>query len=254
MTTVRGLGPNELDLILHSPGGSPEATEGMVSYLRKKFDHIRVIVPQAAMSAATMLACAADEIVMGKHSSLGPIDPQRILRNRDEIPYMVPAWAIIENFETARRLSVTSPQLMDEFLFILGQYPPGLIEHCREMQELSTELTSKWLEQYMFKGDKDARRKACETACRLADHSAFKSHARRIDMDWAAEMGLNVTPLEGDQKFQDLVLSVFHAATIGFEHGISKITENHVGESFVKRWPPDGRRPYRPPTPTKNGA
>ena len=75
MVAVRGLGSGKLDLILHSPGGVPEVAESMVSYLRKKFDHIRAIVPQAAMSAATMLACAADEIVMGKQSSLGPIDP-----------------------------------------------------------------------------------------------------------------------------------------------------------------------------------
>jgi ClpP class serine protease len=46
----------DLDLIVHSPGGSPEATEAIVTYLRSKFNDIRVIVPQAAMSAATMLA------------------------------------------------------------------------------------------------------------------------------------------------------------------------------------------------------
>ncbi len=53
-----------LDLILHSPGGSPEAAEAIVSYLRSRFSSIRVIVPQLAMSAATMIACAADQIVL----------------------------------------------------------------------------------------------------------------------------------------------------------------------------------------------
>ena len=70
--------PN-LDLILHSPGGSPEAAEGIVSYLRSRFQHIRVLVPQLAMSAATMISCAANEILMGKHSFLGPIDPQLLV-------------------------------------------------------------------------------------------------------------------------------------------------------------------------------
>lgn len=73
-------GKKGLDLILHSPGGSPDAAEALVHYLRSKFNNIRVIVPQAAMSAATMLACAADRIVMEKHSSLGPIDPQFLLQ------------------------------------------------------------------------------------------------------------------------------------------------------------------------------
>ena len=62
MEVTSGLkGPN-VDLILHSPGGSPEAAEAIVSYLRSRFSYIRVIVPQLAMSAATMISCAADEI------------------------------------------------------------------------------------------------------------------------------------------------------------------------------------------------
>jgi len=56
---------------LHSPGGSIEAAEAIVTYLRSKFAHIRAIVPHSAMSAATMIAMACDEIVMGKHSFLG---------------------------------------------------------------------------------------------------------------------------------------------------------------------------------------
>ena len=59
MEVTSGLRDSTLDLILHSPGGSPEAAEGIVSYLRSRFQHIRVIVPELAMSAATMISCAA---------------------------------------------------------------------------------------------------------------------------------------------------------------------------------------------------
>jgi len=75
MEVMLELTGNTIDLILHSSGGSAEATEAIVKYLRSKFEHIRVIIPYGAMSAATMLACAADEIIMGKHSFIGPIDP-----------------------------------------------------------------------------------------------------------------------------------------------------------------------------------
>jgi len=54
-------GPN-LDLILHSPGGQAEATERLVRYMRSKFEHVRIFVPIAAMSAATMWSMAADEV------------------------------------------------------------------------------------------------------------------------------------------------------------------------------------------------
>lgn len=79
MEVTQGAQSRDLDLILHSPGGSPEAAEAIVSYLRSRFSHIRVIVPNFAMSAATMIACAADEIVLGKHSFLGPTDPQILI-------------------------------------------------------------------------------------------------------------------------------------------------------------------------------
>ena len=70
MEVIHGLkGPN-LDLIVHSPGGSPEATEAIVSYLRTKFSDIRVIIPQLAMSAATMLACASNRIVIWENIHL----------------------------------------------------------------------------------------------------------------------------------------------------------------------------------------
>lgn len=80
MEAVHSLNGPKLDLIIHSPGGSGGAAEQIVKYLRTKFDDIRIIVPHMAMSAATMIACAANKILMGKHSFLGPIDAQFIMQ------------------------------------------------------------------------------------------------------------------------------------------------------------------------------
>lgn len=66
-----------LDLILHTPGGDVAATESIIEYLNDVFEgDIRAIVPQIAMSGGTMVACSCNEILMGKQSSLGPVDPQ----------------------------------------------------------------------------------------------------------------------------------------------------------------------------------
>ena len=125
MEVTSGLPAAGLDLILHSPGGSPEAAEGIVSYLRSRFDHIRVIVPHLAMSAATMISCAADEILMGKHSFLGPIDPQLVastpLGNRN-----VPAQAVLDQFDKAMR-ECADPTKLSAWLPMLGQYGPDLL-------------------------------------------------------------------------------------------------------------------------------
>ena len=76
MECVQGLSGDTLDLILHSPGGYLESAEHIVKYLREHFSDIRIIVPYLAMSAATLIACSANQIVLGKQSALGPIDPQ----------------------------------------------------------------------------------------------------------------------------------------------------------------------------------
>ena len=71
MEVTEDLHSSSVDLILHSPGGSPEVAEAIVAYLRSRFRDIRVIVPNLAMSAATMIACSGNKIVMGKHSLFG---------------------------------------------------------------------------------------------------------------------------------------------------------------------------------------
>jgi ClpP class serine protease len=78
MLCIHGLDRSKgLDLFLHTPGGNGAATESLVDYLKQMFGNdIRAFVPQIAMSAGTIIACACKEIFMGKHSNLGPIDPQ----------------------------------------------------------------------------------------------------------------------------------------------------------------------------------
>ena len=116
MNAVRGLDYQVgLDLILHTPGGNPTAAEAIVLYLRSKFTDIRVIVPQIAMSAGTLIAFSAREIVMGKHSSLGPIDPQI---------NGIAALDIISEYDEAMREVYSKPQTIAFWAAFLNKYPP----------------------------------------------------------------------------------------------------------------------------------
>jgi hypothetical protein len=228
-------GSKGLDLIVHSPGGSPDAAEAMVHYLRSKFDDIRVIVPQAAMSAATMLACASNCIVMGKHSSLGPIDPQFIVASQAGTT-VHPAQAILDQFERAKQ-ECKDPQLLGAWMPILPQYGPSLLVQCMNALTLAEELVSEWLRTWMFAslGPDEASARSLSIAKKLADHTQFKSHGRPIHRDAARSMGLCVADLEEDQKFQDLVLTVFHATTHTFAATAAvKIIENQLQRAFVK--------------------
>lgn len=234
MEVIAGLSGDELDIIIHSPGGSAEATEALVIYLRSKFNNIRAIIPYGAMSAATMLACSANEIIMGKHSFIGPIDPQVLVHTRLGLQ-AIPAQAIIEQFERACE-ECKDPKNLGVWIPIIEQYGPALIVQCNNAIELSKLLAAEWLEKYMFADDKASKEKSNKIAKMLSDHSFFKSHGRHIGREQARkDFELSIENLEDDQNLQDLVLSVFHATTHTFEGTPAvKIIENHLGKAFVK--------------------
>lgn len=229
MEVCKGLAGPNLDIVLHSPGGSAEATASIVRYLRQKFTHIRVFVPLAAMSAATMWALAADEIVMGKHSQLGPIDPQLVSTQGQ-----FPARAIIEQFERAKRECASDPSLLGAWVPILQQYGPSLLEQCEKAEDLAKRLVTEWLEAYMFKDRENARELAEATAGWFANYEIHQSHSLGISREAAEGQQVNVTNLEDDQDLQDAVLSVHHATIHTLSMGPSvKIIENHLEKAFV---------------------
>ena len=65
-----------IDMILHTPGGLVLAAEQIANALCRREAEVRVIVPHYAMSGGTLIALAADEIVMDDNAVLGPVDPQ----------------------------------------------------------------------------------------------------------------------------------------------------------------------------------
>jgi ClpP class serine protease len=65
-----------IDLLLHTPGGLVLASEQIARALRAHPGKVTVLVPHYAMSGGTLLALAADEIVMDEAAVLGPVDPQ----------------------------------------------------------------------------------------------------------------------------------------------------------------------------------
>jgi hypothetical protein len=229
MEVCKGLRGPRLDVILHSPGGSAEAAASIVRYLRTRYRNIRVFVPLAAMSAATMWALSADEIVMGKHSQLGPIDPQLVTPQGS-----IPASAIIDQFDRAKKECAENPALLRAWLPILQQYGPALIEQCENAEKLAKELTTDWLVRYMFKNERDAKPKAERIASFFADHRLHHSHSLGISRAQALRRGVKVRNLESSQALQDAVLSVHHAAIHTLAGPAIKIIENNLGRGFFK--------------------
>jgi hypothetical protein len=216
-----------LDLILHTPGGETAATESLVDYLHSLFGtNIRAIVPQLAMSSGTMISCACNEILMGTHSSLGPIDPQL---------GGVPAHGVIEEFTRAHLEIKADPSKIPVWQPIIAKYPPTLIGECEKAMKWSISMTRHWLLEGMLSGQADAEAKADAILAELSDHSLTLSHSRHLSAARATALGLKVVMLEVDQTLQEAVLSVHHA----FIHtlaatGAYKIIENHDGVAFIQ--------------------
>ncbi|WP_315731183.1 MULTISPECIES: SDH family Clp fold serine proteinase [unclassified Bradyrhizobium] len=230
-----------LDLVLHTPGGEVAATESIIDYLRSKFGtNIRVIVPQISMSGGTMIALAAREIVMGRHSNLGPIDPQ--IGNR-------PAIAILKEFERAQKEIQADPKNALVWQPILQHYAPTLLSAADHAIKWSREIGSKTLREGMFSGTPDASTKADDVVDFLISHDLHRAHGRHLHRAELAQRGLQIVELEGDGALQDAVLSVHHACmlTVGNTATV-KLIENHLGIAHAKIL--QGPAPVPAPAPT----
>jgi ClpP class serine protease len=66
----------EIEIILHTPGGLVLAAQQIAAALARHQGKVTAVVPHYAMSGGTLIAMAADEILIDPHSALGPVDPQ----------------------------------------------------------------------------------------------------------------------------------------------------------------------------------
>lgn len=216
-----------LDLILHTPGGDLAAAESLVDYLRRMFEtNVRAIVPQLAMSAGTMIACSCKEIVMGKQSNLGPIDPQL---------GGIPANGVIAEFKQAMEEVKRDPYKIPIWQSIIGKYHPSFLGSCQLSINWSEKIMNEWLMSGMLLSDPDSRSTAAKIVKGLSSSDTTFNHARHIHLEELKDFGLKIIHLEDDPILQDLVLTVHHSYmhTFSMTHAL-KIVENHLGVATVR--------------------
>lgn len=233
MTAIHNLDRSKgMDLVLHTPGGDVAAIESLIDYLRQMFGtDIRAIIPQMAMSGGTMLACACKEIVMGKQSSLGPIDPQ--------LNGQLPAIGIIDEFNRAIEEIKHDKNKIPVWQPILAKYTPTLIGQCERAIRWSKEIATNSLKSGMFKDDSNSAVLVERIVNSLTDNDQTKSHNRQFSADDCKKLNLKVTMLEDDHEFQDLVLSVHHSTLLTFNNTAAiKIIENQNGKTHIIEYNP----------------
>ncbi len=184
-----------VDLILNTPGGQPEVAEKIITTLRHFYDDdFRVIIPEFAKSAGTIVCLGADTIVMGYCSELGPIDPQMRLTDAKGNVQFRSAHAIIESVDAYVRKAheaIKAKEPFQGFVRLLDFHPDlTFVEECRLAKKLSQEIAERWLKAKMLNKEPQ---KAKAAAAALSRADQLFSHGRAIDYRYAKdELGLKI--------------------------------------------------------------
>lgn len=212
-----------IDILLHSPGGMPDATERIVELLRGQFKNIDFLIPHSAYSAATMLALSGDHIILHPSAVLGPIDPQI---------NGVPSRAIKNGIERVKRTILNEgPEVLPVYLPLIEKYSLELLELCNDSEKLSKLLVSEWLKKYMLKDEKNAESKIKKVVKYLSDYDKHLIHSRPLSINKLNQLKLKISL--ADNLLQDLLWEA-HILINGFFNitPFVKLYENTKGISW----------------------
>lgn len=209
-------GAEQINVLLHSPGGDGTIVEKMVDMCRSHLSgnnrKLRVIVPNIAKSAATVMALGSDTIVMGYCSELGPIDPQvRIVVSG--ATQQISALAFVESRDNLMKGIKDAIKDKTPTVGLLQQLAGLNIPFTQEMDhqiDFAKKTAARLLEKYMlmpsFPNKKIRARKANEIAEKLLSKQLFPVHGQFIDGETAKrELELNVEVLDKDDELWKLV-------------------------------------------------
>ena len=193
-------GRKPLDVIVHSSGGNIDAAYNLAQLFRRYCgDKLTFIVPRWAKSAATLLICAGDELLMTPVAELGPLDPQIIVANPFE-----------------KRMERFSPLDIDSTLkLIRDEYERGNADLASGLlQRLQFPLTLGGYKNSLKVGRRYVEkllvpRMDGSTAKKISKKltTGYANHSWCITVDEARELGLDANDLEGEEL--DLVWDIF---------------------------------------------
>jgi len=205
LTSVSGA--EQINLVLHSPGGDGSIVEKMVDMCRAHLSgtnrKLRIIVPNVAKSAATVMVLGSDQILMGYPSELGPIDPQ-VHVTVSGTHQQVSALSFVESRDILMRDLAAAIKAKKPTVGILTQLAGLNVPFIQEMAhqiDFAKMTAARLLEKYMLRPiylKKTVRvRKANDIAEKLLSKKLFPVHGQFIDANTAKnELGLQVETLD----------------------------------------------------------
>jgi hypothetical protein len=193
--------PTNLDFMLHTPGGDIDAAEKLMVAIRGRVGGawLRVIVPDFAKSAGTLIAIGADEILMGDTSELGPIDPQATATDSDGNCVRHPVQAYLQAYKSLEtRLKKDPNDVAAQTM--LSKLDPTMVVLFESIRARAQKFAEKQLKDGM------CRHGGAYTAIaeQLIDPERWPTHGQVIDWEDANAMGIKATHLSPvDERWKE---------------------------------------------------
>lgn len=218
-----------VDVLIHSPGGQPDATERIVHILRNKFKEVHFLVPHSAYSAATMLALSGDSITLHPSATLGPIDPQ--LNG-------TPARSIKRGFDKVKEIIKSEgPEALPAYIPLIEKYSLDLLEICEDSEKLSKELVSNWITEYMLKGKEKYNGQIKDSVDYFSDYDTHLLHSRPLVISKLEKFKLNI--FQSDDPLSELIWEAYvHINGFFGLTAFVKLYENRYGVSWGSQFQP----------------
>ena len=205
----------KLDFYIETPGGSAEAAEEIVRFLRSKFKEVSFIISGEAKSAGTIMSLSGDEIKMTKSGSLGPIDAQMMIGRS-----FMSAYDYMEWINEKREEAIKNKRLNPFDATMIAQISPGELNGVNNALNFAKDLVKAWLTDYKFKNwnitetkkktvtEVRKRKTAEEIVNQLVNHTKWRSHGRSIKIEDLEKLGLKITRIDDDAILSDIVYRI----------------------------------------------
>ena len=204
-----------LDVMITSPGGDGETALTMANICRAEREDFRVIVPDIAKSAATLLALAADKVVMSSTSALGPIDPQIHSPNQGQFIF-VPARTIVEAIDDLQSKAQSNPDAYAFYASLLADLNITTYQIAKDATERTERLAAAMIKLGQPKLSDESIKEVADGL------QQYTYHAATINYKEASNLGIPVEYIENSSE--DWVrlwqLHTRYVADFGMQQGL----------------------------------
>lgn len=175
-----------IDLLLHTPGGDVDAAEKLIGLVRSatgEDGQLRVIIPDYAKSAGTLMALGANAIVMSDSSELGPIDPQVSSKDGGGSDVVYSVLTYLNSYDAARKALREAPDDLTARI-TFEKFDPIIVRKFQSVRDRARSFAENLL--------KRRGKNFSKIANELMDINKYQSHGQMIGWETASEMGLTI--------------------------------------------------------------